>query len=169
MRKLSKYLWSAFIAGMLLACSTPPEYPNEPILTYRGLSRVSIPQSSGTQNELDTMIIRMGFTDGDGDLGDKDSINIFLTDSRDGFEHVFKINEIPQLGSGTSISGEIAIKLTNNPSTKYFCCTFPNTRVTCIPSMEFPEDTMSYTIRVRDRAGNWSNTIRTETFRILCQ
>jgi hypothetical protein len=169
MPKLSKYLWAAFIAGVFLACSTPPEYPNEPILTYRGLNRVSIPQSSGTQSELDTLIIRMGFTDGDGDLGDKDSINIFLTDSRDGFEHVFKINEIPQLGSGTSISGEIAIKLTNNSSTKYFCCTFPNTRVTCIPSTEFPEDTMSYTIRIRDRAGNWSNQIRTETFRILCQ
>lgn len=169
MQKLSKYVAGFILLAGALACSTPPEYPFEPIITYEGLNRVSIPQSSGTQSDLDTLIIRMGFTDGDGDLGDKDSINIFLTDSRDGFEHVFKINEIPELGSGRSISGEIAIKLTNNSSTKYFCCTFPNTRVTCIPSTEYPEDTMSYSIRIRDRAGNWSNTIRTETFRILCQ
>jgi hypothetical protein len=114
------------------------------------------------------MIIRFGFTDGDGDLGDQDSINIFLTDSRDGFQHIFKINEIPELGSSSGISGEIAIKLTNSPATKYFCCTFPNTRVTCVPSTEFPKDTMSYSIRIKDRAGNFSNSIRTETFNILC-
>lgn len=169
MQRIQTLIVGFFLIVLSFSCSTPPEYPLEPVLTYRGLNRVSIPQSSGTQSTLDTLVVRLGFTDGDGDLGDKDSINIFLTDSRDGFQHIFKINEIPQLGSGTGISGEIAIKLTNNASTKYFCCTFPNTRVTCIPSTEFPTDTMSYTIRVRDRAGNWSNTIRTETFSILCQ
>ncbi len=167
MRKYA--FWTIIGVLILAACSTPPEYPLEPVITYEGLSRGAIPQSSGTSTLLDTMIIRIGFTDGDGDLGDRDSVNIFLTDSRDGFEHIFKINEIPMLGSGDGISGEIAIKLNNNPATKYFCCTFPNTRVTCIPSTEFPFDTMSYSIRVKDRAGNFSNAIRTETFQILCQ
>ena len=167
---MRKYIFLSIFAGyFLLACSKPPVYPLEPVITYEGLSRAEIPQSSNSVDQLDTLIIRLGFTDGDGDLGDQDSVNIILTDSRDGFENIFKIKPIPALGSGDGISGEIAIKLTNNPNTKYFCCTFPNTRVTCIPSTEFPTDTMSYSIRIRDRAGNWSNTIRTETFTILCQ
>ena len=167
---MRKYIfWSLLVSLILVSCSQAPEYPLEPIISYEGLSRIDIPQSSGSVSQLDTMVIRIGFTDGDGDLGDQDSINIFLTDSRDGFQHIFKINEIPELGSSAGISGEIAIKLTNSPSTKYFCCTFPNTRVTCIPSTEFPFDTMSYSIRIRDRAGNFSNQIRTETFRVLCQ
>lgn len=166
---MQKYIFYSIVLSILLfACSTPPEYPLEPIISYRGLSTINIPQSSSSVDALDTLIIRIGFTDGDGDLGDRDSINIWLTDSRDGFRHIFKINEIPELGSSRSISGEIAIKLTNSPATKYFCCTFPNTRVTCIPSTEFPVDTMSYSIQVRDRAGNFSNSIRTETFNVLC-
>ncbi|GAB5551195.1 MAG: hypothetical protein Sapg2KO_07860 [Saprospiraceae bacterium] len=167
---MQKYIFYVIVLSIsLFACSNPPEYPLEPIISYRGLSTINIPQSSSSVNALDTMIIRIGFTDGDGDLGDQDSINIWLTDSRDGFQHIFKINEIPELGSSSGISGEIAIKLTNSPATKYFCCTFPNTRVTCVPSTEFPVDTMSYSIRVRDRAGNFSNAIQTETFNILCQ
>ena len=166
---LKNIFWTLIMAVSLFACSEAPEYPFEPVITYEGLSRITIPQSSNSVEQLDTLIIRIGFTDGDGDLGDRDSINIFMKDSRDGFEHVFKINEIPELGSSRSISGEIAVKLTNSPATRYFCCTFPNTRVTCVPSTEFPFDTMSYSIRVRDRAGNVSNTIRTETFRVLCQ
>ena len=167
---MRKYIFWSFLVSLIIAsCSQAPEYPLEPIISYEGLSRIDIPQSSGSVSQLDTMVIRIGFTDGDGDLGDQDSINIFLTDSRDGFQHIFKINEIPELGSSAGISGQIAIKLTNSPSTKYFCCTFPNTRVTCIPSTEFPFDTMSYSIRIRDRAGNFSNQIRTETFRVLCQ
>ena len=161
--------WFLLLALFSSACSTPPEFPFEPIITFEGLNRLAIPQSSATVSNLDTLVITIGFTDGDGDLGDRDSINIFLTDSRDGFEHIFKINEIPELGSSRGISGEIAIKLTNSPSTQYFCCTFPNTRVTCVPSTEFPADTMSYSIRIRDRAGNFSNRVRTETFSVLCQ
>lgn len=167
---MRKYIFFSIIVGALaFACSQPPVYPLEPVITYEGLSRSQIPQSSNSIDDLDTLIIRIGFTDGDGDLGDADSVNIILRDSRDGFENIFKIKPIPALGSGDGISGEIAIKLTNNPNTKYFCCTFPNTRVTCIPSEEFPTDTMSYAIRIRDRAGNWSNTIQTEPFTILCQ
>lgn len=167
---MRKYIFFLTLIGLTaFGCSNPPTYPLEPVITYEGISRSEIPQSSNSIEDLDTMIIRVGFTDGDGDLGDADSVNIILKDSRDGFENIFKIKPIPALGSGDGISGTIAIKLTNNPNTKYFCCTFPNTRVTCIPSTEYPFDTMSYSIRIRDRAGNWSNSIKTETFSILCQ
>jgi len=170
MRRTACYLLGFVgLAIWLSGCANAPTYPIEPEIEYVGMNRTEILQSRNNVSQIDTLIIRFSFTDGDGDLGDADSINIFMTDSRDGFRHSFKVNEIPQLGSGDGISGEIALKITNSPSTKFFCCTFPNTNLACIPSEEFPVDEMFYTLQIRDRAGNLSNEIQTEPISILCQ
>ncbi|MDX2070951.1 MAG: hypothetical protein SFV55_21155 [Haliscomenobacter sp.] len=169
MKKSGYFLFCLLILLLASTCSNPPEFPAEPVIEYLGLSHTSIDQSRGGGIPLDTIEIRFAFTDGDGDLGSEDSTNISLTDSRDNFEHFFKVSPIPQLGSGDGIQGEISIKLTNSPDTKYFCCTFPNTRLTCIPSTTFPTDSLSYFIRIRDRSGNWSNTIKTERITIFCK
>ncbi|NRB63062.1 MAG: hypothetical protein HRU40_08580 [Saprospiraceae bacterium] len=170
---MTRTLWHLLglvgLAFWMNGCADAPSYPVEPEIEFLELNRTEILQSRNNIQQIDTLIIRFSFTDGDGDLGDADSINIFLTDSRDGFTHSFKVNEIPQLGSGDGISGEIALKLTNSPTTKYFCCTFPNTNLACIPSEQFPVDQMYYSIQIRDRAGNLSNTIQTELINILCQ
>lgn len=151
------------------SCSRPPEFPNEPVIEYIGLSKNTIIQSRSSQLPQDTIEISFKFTDGDGNLGNADSVNILLTDSRDGFNHLFKIGEIAQLGAGRGIQGNIKLTLTNRSDTRYFCCTFPNTRLTCIPSTSFPKDSLYYSIKIKDRAGNWSNTIKTENITILCQ
>lgn len=157
------------IALGLMDCSRPPEYPPEPIIEFIGLNQNTIEQSRvAPEILLDTIEIRFSFTDGDGNLGSKDSVNIFLEDSRDGTLQLFKVSPIPRLGAGNGLSGEIRILMTNSPSTGYFCCTFPNTALTCLPSRQFPTDTMSYTIQIRDEAGNWSNKIRTDRITILC-
>lgn len=169
MKKSGSFLLSLLVLALASTCSNPPEFPVQPIIRYVGISQNFIEQSRGGGIKLDTIEVRFAFTDGDGDLGSKDSTNISLVDSRDKFEHVFKVSPIPQLGSGNGIQGEISIKLSNSPDTKYFCCTFPNTRLTCIPSTTKPQDTMSYFIRIRDRSGKWSNTIKTERINILCK
>ncbi len=170
LKHLSVAAGTAFLFALLSAgCSKPPVYPAEPVIEYVGVNQTTIRQSSGTSDQLDTLIISFSFTDGDGDLGSPDSINVFLTDNRDGFSHPFKINRIPQLGAGNGIMGQIDIKLTNSPDTKYFCCTYPNTNLTCIPNPQYPTDTMSYSIQLRDRAGNLSNIITTEPIILLCE
>lgn len=169
MKKSGYFLCCLFLVILVSTCSNPPEFPNEPVIRYLGVSHTNIDQSRGGGIPLDTIEIRFAFTDGDGDLGSEDSTNISLIDTRDDFEHFFKVSPIPQLGSGDGIQGEIAIKLTNSPDTKYFCCTFPNTRLTCIPSTTYPNDSLSYLIRIRDRAGNWSNTIKTDRITINCK
>lgn len=170
--KVTRFFWyGLFVLAILLnGCAEAPTYPIEPIIEFKSLNRSEIPQSrSGGVDQIDTLIITFSFSDGDANLGDEDSLNIFMTDSRDGFTQSFKINPIPQLGSGDGIAGEIAIKLTNDPNLKNFCCTFPNTPLTCIASEQYPVDEMYYTIQIRDRAGNLSNTIQTDPIQILCQ
>ena len=157
------------LAGCAAAvtCARIPEFPVEPVIEYRGISQNTIEQSRGGI-ALDTIEIKFSFTDGDGDIGSEDSVNIFLQDSRDGSIQLFKVNPIPKLGAGNGLRGEIKILMTNSSVTGYFCCTFPNTFLTCLPSKQYPSDTLSYQIFIRDRSGNISNKIRTEKITILC-
>ncbi|MBP9075668.1 MAG: hypothetical protein KBG02_02325, partial [Haliscomenobacter sp.] len=129
MKNSASYLMFFAWLGILFlsTCSKPPVYPPEPVIEYAGLNQNAIEQSRDASIPLDTIEIRFTFTDGDGDLGSEDSINIFLEDSRDGTIQLFKINPIPKLGAGDALTGEIKILLTNSPITRYFCCTFPNT------------------------------------------
>lgn len=162
--KLSKVLLLlVLVAGIIVNCTKPPDYPDEPVITFERFSKSAIEQgNAGTRP--DTLQLVIGFTDGDGDIG-SDSINVFLTDSRNGAREIFRINPIPKQGTGNGISGEIMIKM---PNRIYFCCTFPNTTNTCFPSTEYPEDTVSYTVQIKDRAGNLSNKVQTTPITILC-
>ena len=151
------------------ACVQPPNYPNEPVIEYIGLNKSVIAQ--GNQNSApDTLEVIFSFTDGDGNLGfPDDSLNVFdaiLTDSRDGFEHLFRLPVLPEQGVGNGVSGEITLRI---PNRLPICCTFPDGSTACQPSSRFPTDTMSFAIRIMDRDRNVSNTIRSEQITILCQ
>lgn len=152
---------------LLEACSKTPDYPDEPVLTYKGVNKKIINQGSATAPS-DTLIITFGFTDGDGDLGDNDSLNIFLFDSRDSSLTPGNIKPIPEKGSGNGISGEIIATLATKSAASKICCIFPDRRA-CFTDPRYQQDTFSYLIQMRDRAGHWSNTIRTEPITILCK
>ncbi|MFK8160846.1 MAG: hypothetical protein AB8H12_00145 [Lewinella sp.] len=148
---------------LAVACVNPPEFPNEPVLTFEALNKSQIYQF--TNGPLDSLQIHFSFTDGDGDLSqlDSDSIDVFLTDSRLGLQTPFRLPLIPPEGTGNGISGDIFINLIN---TTGICCIF-NNRL-CAEDPTYPVDTFSYTIQIKDRAGNFSNIIRTDQIDILC-
>jgi len=148
---------------LAVACVNPPEFPNEPVLTFEALNKSQIYQF--TNGPLDSLQIHFSFTDGDGDLSqlDSDSIDVFLTDSRLGLQTPFRLPLIPPEGTGNGISGDIFINLIN---TTGICCIF-NNRL-CAEDPTYPVDTFSYTIQIKDRAGNFSNIIRTDQIEILC-
>lgn len=148
------------------ACIKRPEYPFEPVIQYEGLNKRMIAQGSSSALP-DTLNLKFSFTDGDGDLGyENDSLDIYLTDSRDGFVETLKLPVFPSQGTGNGISGEITVRIFNKPFN--ICCTYPNGQVPCTPSTVFPTDTFSYGIQIRDRAGNFSNKVQSEVITILC-
>ena len=166
MRKLQSYLALVLLASFIASCIQPPNYPNEPVIEFLSLNQTSIAQGNGGAT-ADTLAVLFSFTDGDGDLGnDGDSIDVFLTDSRDGFVNQFKLPLIPDQGTGNGISGEITLRIPNKPFN--ICCTFPNGATACQPNTEFPTDTLSYGITIKDRAGNESNKVQTDVITILC-
>lgn len=162
---MNKLLLFLALSTLVLAaaCTKAPSYPVEPFIAFKSMSKNSVSQGRAG-NAPDSLNITFTFTDGDGDLGN-DTTNIFFTDSRTGAREIFSIKEIPTIGAGKGVSGEITISMLNRT---YFCCTFPDTRNTCLARTDYPRDTLSYAIQVVDRAGNLSNVVQTPTISILC-
>ena len=145
---------------LVIACQNPPEFPLEPIIEYKSMSKTTLLQGNFMQ---DSTLLVLSFTDGDGDLGNEDSVSIFLIDNRDNFNLPgFKIPFIGEQGVGKGISGEISIAL---PTT---CCTYPGNLPPCQVFEEFPTDTLTYDLYIIDRAGNESNRVTTEPIILRC-
>lgn len=164
---LRSYFFPALVlASMMSACVQPPDYSNIPEIEFIRFNQDSIKQGNSL-NAPDTLEIIFSFTDGDGDLGsDDDSIDVFFTDSRDEFETPFKLPVIPNIGTENGISGEITVRVPNQPFN--ICCTYPDNSPPCVPNPQFEVDTFSYNIFLRDRAGNMSNRIQTSPVTIIC-
>lgn len=62
--KISKGLFVAFIAIILGSCFDPPEFPNVPEIAYNDIEFLP-----GKPGEPDSLVVRIDFRDGDGDLG----------------------------------------------------------------------------------------------------
>ncbi len=166
----------AIIAAFLFfsnGCTNPPDFPIEPEIEFLMLNKDSVIQ--GSQGNDDLLQVTISFTDGDGDLGDQenDSLNYYYQDTR--FRDFLDIDKalsaripfIPEQGTGNGISGEITLNLSSG--NKEICCVHPQTNQACLPFDDFPIDTATYLIQIRDRAGNWSNVVETGPIYILCR
>jgi hypothetical protein len=165
MKALPITLFSLLCGMLIIACVNPPDYPDTPVIEYLGTNKAQVRQGIASLPN-DTLSIVFSFTDGDGDLSIEDSTDVFLYDSR--FPSIatqYKLPAIPEDGTGNGIRGEITINIQS-----------ANTGICCIengfPCPNNPQnaiDTFSYEIQIRDRAGNLSNKIRTETIDIICR
>lgn len=150
--------------GLLLtlsACLNPPEYPIEPQIEYLRMTKNFMVQN---QLNTDSLLLTIGFTDGDGDIGlDGGGFDLFITDTRDNFmPPAYRIPKVPEQGIGNGISGEISFIIYTT------CCFFPNGQDPCTPSASYPVDTLSYLVYIKDRAGHQSNIIETPPILLQC-
>lgn len=100
----------------------------------------------------DKVVITFEFTDGDGDLGDNtpDVKNLFCTDSRNSVTYEYRIPQLAPDNANIIIKGQQAFEL---------------------PAQGFIDDshtseTATYSIYIKDREGNQSNTITTDVLTI---
>ena len=159
---------SVAVAGLLQYCVKPPNYPDEPVIEFMGLSKNVMRQ---TPLGADTVLVMFNFTDGNGDLGSQNNEpNIFIEDGRDSFpKDPYAIPYIEPQGAGNGISGMITIAL---PTT---CCIYPDVNgikfPPCDTTKNAPQslDTVFYRIYIKDRAGNISNKITTDPITLICR
>ncbi|MFN0035717.1 MAG: hypothetical protein ACKVUS_11670 [Saprospiraceae bacterium] len=165
MKKLFLFA-AACLCVLFQFCVQPPDYPDEPVIAYVGLSKNLLQQ--GQDN--DSFLVTFSFTDGDGDLGfpvTDYTPSVFVRDSRDSFPKPgFQLPYVEPQGAGNGISGEISVKLYS------VCCIYTapdgiNLACEDVPqSLQF--DTFYYYIKIRDRAGHESNEIKTEAITLRC-
>jgi hypothetical protein len=149
-------------------CVKPPNYPIEPKIEFKRLSKSLMKQKAFGS---DSVSITFSFTDGDGDLGFEDNTSsIFLVDTRDNVEKTpYALPFLGLQGVGNGISGEVSIVFANSLT----CCVYPlDTGILpcdTLPRVPQARDTVSFRIRIKDRAGHFSNEIETAPIFLICK
>lgn len=144
---IRKYWYILLILFVLAACVKPPKYDITPKISF-----VSVNKTVFTELDPDSLAVTFHFEDGDGDIGDQDSIDMYWEDSRaPGYYIPFKIPFLPLEGNSEAISGDV---------TTYVYL------VHCLSGYDI--DTFHYNIQIKDRAGHYSNIINTPDIYIYC-
>lgn len=160
------FLCTATLLILISSCVTAPDFPDEPVITFTGLSRTMMDQGALNQ---DSIVIFFSFTDGDGDLGipeeerSSNNFDLFVIDTRTGnIQDKFALPYVPPKGASNGISGNARVVVFST------CCIYEDGSSTCEPNEEEPTDSIVYEIYVIDRSGNESNRILTSPITINC-
>ena len=149
----------------IISCINSPDYSDTPVLEFVALSNL---QMSQRPLNSDTTIVSLKFTDGDGDIGfssETPGENIFVIDDRTGeFYDRFRVPAIPEQGANNGVSGTINMVLLNT------CCIFPpqDSIPACESPNQYPDNDLTFTIYMVDRAGNKSNEVKTPAIKLKC-
>lgn len=152
----SRFLLLASLAVLgLYACKD--KYAKEPAIEF-----MSVSKSFMTQNGVDSMQLRFSFVDGDGDIGNEEEDNVFVSDARTNqLVASYRIPEYTPNPKQTFRKGEISLVVYAQ------CCIYPDS-TSCYVNAAHPLDTLRYLVQVRDKAGNWSNVIETSPVVLDC-
>ncbi|HYV95578.1 MAG TPA: hypothetical protein VE978_27635 [Chitinophagales bacterium] len=150
----AKGLLLSFLIFILISSCTKDEStdPNPPISPIPAIELKSI--SPGTIHQLsDSLRFEINYTDGDGDLGDydADTLSLWVTDNRFPLTEKFHIPPLAPQGTTIAISGTLNIILDH----------------IILKDQSASSETATFTVKLKDRAGNWSNGITSGNIVIL--
>ena len=157
--KVSNIFWLFLIVGMTSCTkeSTTVLDNNMPNPVISETPEITLESISSAQlvAYTDSLVFVVEYTDGNGDLGDTDPdiMSIKLTDTRDSDNLIFGYHLSPRapVDSEIAITGTISIVLQN----------------TILLDDDNNEETTTFKIKLKDRAGNWSNEVETEMITII--
>ncbi len=100
----------------------------------------------------DKVVFTLNYKDGDGDIGENvDGVkNLFITDSRNNITYQFRVKQLAPNGASVAIEGNLFVEL--------------NTAAILNGSSS---QAVEYSIYLKDRSGNSSNTITTSGLSIV--
>jgi len=130
---------------LLFSCEKEQVIIDTPIIEFKSISPATVQEYS------DDIIIIISYSDGDGDLGENnpDIHNLFLEDNRNGIVYQFRIPHLAPDNNSIAIEGDFNITINGSGITD-----------------ESSSQQLNYSIYVKDRVGNKSNTITTSNITI---
>jgi hypothetical protein len=137
-----------FLIAALSACNKEIEKPsNTPEITFVAISPGTVHQFK------DSLLITIGYTDGDGDLGENSSTaqNAFVTDSRNNLTYSFRIRQLAPENANIIIRGKLDIIVP----------------AIALQNSSLASESVLFSVRVKDRAGNMSNSVNTSSVSVV--
>lgn len=124
---------------------------------------VSVSKYFMSQNGTDSLYLKFKFTDGNGDIGNDSSDNIFVKDSRNGsIIATYKIpNYLEANHNNSARTGEITVLAYSA------CCIYPDSSA-CYANITIPTTKMKYQLQIKDEAGNYSNITESDEITLEC-
>ncbi|MBX7181023.1 MAG: hypothetical protein K1X82_02835 [Bacteroidia bacterium] len=144
-----KLVYLGIIAmAIFFSCSKKEDISEIPSISFESVS----PFGNIRQYE-DSILFKISYRDGDGDLGENiDSVNnLFLTDSRNNVTYKYRLQELAPMGAKIPIQGSVNILLTS---------------ISLVDPASSSETT-TFSIYLVDRAGNKSNTVTSSVLTIV--
>lgn len=116
------------------------------------ISFVSIGPSAVFQNK-DSVIIRISYRDGDGDLGENNSDvkNAEITNFRNNLIYNFRIRQLAPTDANIAIQGELEFIVPG----------------VAMENTSLSSESTSFSIKITDRAGNVSNVVTSNSITVL--
>ncbi|MCU0416799.1 MAG: hypothetical protein MUE33_06395 [Cytophagaceae bacterium] len=158
-------VYSIFFILFLLSasCKRAPGYPDQPSIQFDNL-RVTVGTDVNTLARVDSVFITIRFQDGNGDLGNdppqandyflkvfKKSGGVFSEVLFTGLDYNGKLPLLSPLTASGPIDGTITRSVTF-------------IRPGIPPGPLFPLDTLRFDVQIKDRAGNFSQWVTTDSF-----
>lgn len=126
----------------------------DPISEEPVIALMSVSTNEVTAYE-DPLMFKISYIDGDGDLGtdNPDVYSIELIDNRDPALFIFNYHLSPRTpeGSSLAVQGELDVVLDNS----------------ILLDDDNESEMTTFSIRIKDEAGNWSNVVETEAIKIV--
>jgi len=145
---MNQFYLKLLIIGLsmtLVDCKKEEKYSEIPALEF-----VSLTPSSTTEFSQN-IVLKLTYQDGDGDIGhvDPDVYSLYVKDQRLPRADEYHIQPLTPPDQSLQIEGELTVKLSGifilgNDST----------------------ESTQFTVKLQDRAGNWSNEVVTTTIRV---
>ncbi len=153
----------------LVGCKKIPTFPTAPEITFVGLKKITVDR--GAQSDKDSVVITLGFKDGDGDLGTSDNtkINYFVDvyGKLEGkFQKVITNDTVPirylnRNGTFFSLNPD-GRQGPLEGTLKYGISSYVNFK----PYSDSAKYTLKFNVYIKDNAGNKSNEIETSEVEI---
>lgn len=127
------------------SCKKKEKPTNTPVIAFVSISPSSVVEYANS------ITIAFSYDDLDGDLGQNDPnvTNLFVTDSRNNVTYEYRISQLAPTGSTIHIKGNLNTVI-------------KNTAITDGSSSQ----SVTYSVYLKDRAGNTSNTITTSAITV---
>jgi uncharacterized lipoprotein YajG len=144
---MRQFIVFIIITSLFSACKKDEEkYSDVPAITFESISPGIVKQFS------DSVIVTIGYEDGNGDLGENgsDVKNAFVTDSRNDLTYGFRVKQLAPTDASIIIKGKLLIIVPQ----------------VALNNLIGTAETATFSIYVKDRAGNKSNVVSTSSITI---